>query len=97
MKAAHFDSDEVLRCCKGKLGIQFRQRGECNGWFVLDGLKKCRITVPQGRKPVPPGTLASMARQLRIGVQDFPLLVSCTMSRQQYEDTLRSQRPSGRT
>jgi len=92
MKAARFDSDRILRCCAGKLRIDFRHGPECNGWFTLDGMKTRRITVPHGRKPVPPGTFASMARQLRLTPAEFASVVDCTTTLEEYTATLRRRR-----
>jgi hypothetical protein len=92
MKAARFDSDQIMRCCTRKLRIEFRQGPECNGWFLLDGLKACRITVPHGRKPVPPGTFGSMARQLHLAPAEFALLLDCTTSLPEYAALLRQRR-----
>jgi hypothetical protein len=49
-----------------------------------------RVTVPRGRKPLPPKTARSIARQLLLEPEDFAALVSCTLSGADYVILLRA-------
>lgn len=89
MKNAKFGADDVKRCCENKLGIVFRSAKEFNGWVVLDGRKAARVTVPKGRKDLTPGTYRCMARQLRLGVQEFDDLLECPLDGGTYAALLR--------
>jgi len=89
MDNAKYDTRDVKQCCGNKLGIEFRGGKEYNGWYCLDGKKAARITIPKGRKPVPPGTYKSMASQLKLAVGEFDNLLSCLMTRSAYEAKLR--------
>lgn len=86
MKNASYDSHDVKRVCENKLAIEFRTTGkEYNGWFLLpDGRRAARITVPKGRKDLPPKTYKSMATQLRLVVSDFDALLECSLIKAGY-------------
>ena len=64
MKNNEYNTLRVKTACENKLGITFRDGAEFNGWFVHEGKRIARVTVPHGRKPIPPKTYASMASQL---------------------------------
>ena len=83
MDNAKYHTLDIKKCCETKLGIQFRSGNEFNGWFVLNGLKAARITIPKGRKPVPPKTYSSMAGQLKLSTKEFDQLLLCPLT---YED-----------
>ena len=90
MKNTDFHSRDVKHCCENKLGIQFRQGSEHNGWYTLEGRKVARITVPKGKKPIPPKTYKSMAGQLKLSVGEFDQLLECPLSSKEYEQIVRS-------
>lgn len=91
MDNARYHTFDVKKTCESKLHIQFRPGKEFNGWFVLDGKKVARITVPMGRKPIPLGTYKSMARQLKLTTSLFDALLACPLDKTRYESILRSQ------
>ncbi len=84
MKNSSFNSLQVKTKCENKLKIKFRKSGELNGWFEHNGKKIARITIPQGRKFIPPKTYTSMASQLKISVDDFDLLLECPLKYEEY-------------
>lgn len=84
MKNAQYNTSHVKDVCEKKLGIVFRSGGELNGWVVADGRKIARLTVPKGKKPIPPKTYQSMAKQLRLATKDFDRLLDCPLSREAY-------------
>jgi hypothetical protein len=83
MRNAEFNTYDVQKACKNKLDIQFRQGSELNGWFEYKGKKACRITIPHGRKTIPPKTYCKMAAQLNLSVDEFDKFLECTL---RYED-----------
>jgi len=84
MKNAKFHTEDVKKVCEKKLQIQFRAGKEYNGWFIFNGKKAARITVPKGKKPIPPKTYKSMANQLRLTIEQFDNLLECPLSLQGY-------------
>ncbi len=85
MKNAQFNVKDVKRVGEKKLHIEFRSGKEFNGWFILNGKKAKRITVPKGRKGIPPKTYASMAKQLGLTIGDFDRLLECPLTKEEYE------------
>jgi len=81
---ASFNTAKVKTVCENKLKIKFRVRKECNGWVYLEDKKFARITIPKGKKNIPPKTYKTMARQLKLNVNEFDMLISCTMSGTDY-------------
>ena len=88
MKNASFNTSDVKKCCENKLDIEFRQGKEFNGWFKLAGKKAARITIPKGRKPIPPKTYKSMAKQLKLTTSQFDDLLECPLDREDYNKIL---------
>ena len=89
MKNAQFDTGNVKYTCENKLQVRFRKGKEFNGWFWLDGKKAKRVTIPKGRKPIPPKTYKSMARQLGLNTSQFDDLLECPLDKEGYEQILR--------
>jgi hypothetical protein len=79
-----YNTRDVLRACRQKLGIEFRDGKELNGWYESGGRRIARITVPKGRKPLPPKTYATMARQLKLQIDQFDALLSCELTSADY-------------
>jgi hypothetical protein len=89
MKNGKFNTNDVKRICEGKLSIRFRQSKECNGWVMFEDLKLSRITVPLGRKPIPPKTYKCMAEQLNLTTAEFDNLLECPLTSALYFQLLR--------
>jgi len=85
MQNTKYHTLDVKEVCGQKLGIQFKKGKEFNGWFWLNGKKKKRITIPKGRKPIPPKTYKSMAFQLGLNTKQFDDLLSCPLNKDDYE------------
>ncbi len=85
MKNSKFHTRDVKRICENKLDIDFKNGKEFNGWFKLHGRKIKRITIPKGRKPIPPKTYKSMANQLGLNVDKFDDLLECPLKKDEYE------------
>lgn len=88
MRNQNYHTLDVKKCCERKLGIVFRDGGEFNGWFYFENKKVVRITVPHGRKPIPPKTYKSMATQLKLDTADFDCLLDCSIDRKEYEQKI---------
>ncbi len=92
MRNADFKTHKVKKCCENKLGIDFRKGGkEFNGWFILDKIKTARITVPKGKKFIPPKTYKSMATQLKLEVDQFDEFLECNLKIEGYKKILSKQ------
>lgn len=91
MKNNQYSTYDVKRVCESKLSIEFRCEKECNGWFEYEGKRIARITIPKGRKLIPPSTYASMAKQLKLEVGRFDELLDCPLALKEYLEILRSQ------
>lgn len=89
MKNSKFDTFNVKTKCENKLGIKFKGKKEFNGWFKFNNMKIARITVPKGRKSIPPKTYESMATQLKLDVDDFNSLLECPLKKPGYIKILR--------
>jgi len=85
MKNSKFHTLDVKKCCENKLKIQFRKGKEFNGWFVYENLKVARITIPKGKKPIPPKIYKSMAINLKLSVTQFDELLECTLKYEHYK------------
>lgn len=90
MRNAEFHTHDVKKCCESKLGIKFKPGAEFNGWYTVDNRKAARITIPMGRKPIPPKTYKSMAKQLKLTIKEFDSLLECPLTRQDYDKIIRS-------
>jgi len=84
MKNAAFKTNDVKNCCENKLGISFREGKEFNGWVTIKEKKVARITIPMGRKEIPPKTYKSMANQLKLSTEQFDDLLDCPLQWEQY-------------
>jgi len=92
MKNASFNTNDVKKCCENKLDIEFRKKGkEFNGWFKINEVKICRITVPKGRKSIGKGLYYSLAVQLKLTAEEFDELLECPLIKNEYEKILRKQ------
>lgn len=88
MKNTVFHTHDVKRCCEEKLDIEFRRGKEFNGWYYLGDRKAARITIPKGRKPIPPKTYKSMAFQLKLSIPQFDDLLTCPLEGDEYKRIL---------
>ena len=84
MKNTAFDTNDVKHCCENKLRVPFRGGKEFNGWVTINNKKFARITVPMGRKDIPPKTYKLMAKQLKLTTEQFDSLLECLLNWEQY-------------
>lgn len=85
MNHARYHSGDVAKVCKAKLGAQFRKGGkELNADVFHDGRKVARITVPKGKKSLPPKTYSRMAQGLHLSTGQFDALMDCSLGPQGY-------------
>lgn len=85
MKNAQYNTSDIKGVCERKLDVVFRPGGEFNGWVFVGGKKTSRVTIPKGKKQIPPKTYKSMASQLRLSVDDFDRLLDCPLKRDEYD------------
>lgn len=85
MRNTEFNTGDVKRVCETKLRIEFRDGKEFNGWYIYNDCKVTRITVPKGKKFIPPKTYGSMARQLKLNSGQFDRLLACPLTKDAYE------------
>jgi len=91
MDNSHYNTMDVKSVCQNKLLISFNKKSgkradHYTGWFYKNGQKHKRITIPKGRKPIPPKTYKTLALQLGIATTQFDLLLKCPFS---YEDYIK--------
>lgn len=93
MKNNSYNTHEVKTICENKLSIDFpnRKSPEFNGWFKHGNKKIARITIPKGRKSIPPKTYKSMSKQLKLNVEQFDDLLDCPLDLDMYLEILRDQ------
>jgi hypothetical protein len=84
MGRAQSNTQQLRDRCEQKLGIQFRSGKEQNGWFVHNGRRIARVTIPLGRKPLLGGTFSSMARQLYLTSAQLDDLIDCPLGLTEY-------------
>ena len=84
MKNTAFNTNDVKHCCENKLRVPFRSGKEFNGWVTINNEKSARITVPMGRKDIPPKTYKTMAKQLKLTTEQFDELLECPLNWEQY-------------
>ena len=93
-----FKAKMVIDCLEQKLGIDFRQGREQNGWYCIGQDKILRVTVPKehggGHDSLTKGVARKVINQLRLTNYEFLDLYNCPMSGADYRkkiDDLRSQ------
>jgi len=80
-----YNSLDVLKPCKIKLNVEFRTTGpHFTGWYLLDGVKWARISVPKGAKTIGPSLFGQMAKELKLDKGDFVRLLDCPLSGDEY-------------
>ena len=89
MKNTKYNTQDVKKRCEDKLEISFRDSKEFNGWVRMNNKKIARITVPKGKKDIPPKTYKSMAKSLYLSVDQFDDLLECPLGWKQYEEIAR--------
>lgn len=91
-----FKYADIKKVCENKLNIEFRAAKEFNGWFILDGKKVARVTIPHGKGSrskdgIPKGTYKNMAKQLKLTIEQFDKLLNCPLKENEYKEILRKQ------
>jgi len=89
MGGPQLQADRVKEACDKKLGIDWRSKKHWNGWFWYNGIKCCRVTIPHSRKSLPPKTLNSIAKQLKIEKSELVDLVQCSLDQEGFIHILR--------
>jgi hypothetical protein len=92
MKNSIYNSHDVKKRCENKFNIIFRTTKECNGWYIYNNKRVARITVPQGRKFLPPKTYKSMASQLKLSTDEFDEFLDCPLDKNKYDSLLKEKK-----
>ena len=75
--------------CDAKLNISFRGGKHRAGWYVLDGKKLFRVTIPNAHSSWGPPVQKALFRNTRLSAEEFDDLVRCPMSGPQYAERAR--------
>ena len=89
MKNSQFNSHDIKMKCEHKLGMNFDGKKELNARMRYKG-KFIRVTVPKGRKRLPPKTYKTIANQLYLSTSQFDNLLSCPFSKDDFFNNLES-------
>jgi hypothetical protein len=89
MGELNFSISDVQGVLEGKLQMKPRSAGERNYWFYLDSRKCLRVTLPQGRGPLKPGTANSIINQLKLCKSQFWEYLTCKNGLRDFEYTIR--------
>jgi hypothetical protein len=84
-------SDEVHEFTKieNKLGLKTRNAGDRLAWFEHEGIVVVRTKRSHGNKDLPESLIR---QQLKLNETQFSGLISCSVSRNDYIEILRSKR-----
>ncbi len=91
MDNANYNTQDVKKCCDRKTDVEFRSGKEYNGWVTYENKKVSRITVSKGKKFIPPKTYKSMAKQLKLSVDEFDRFLDCSLTYREYKALLAKQ------
>ncbi|MEW5766335.1 MAG: hypothetical protein AB1797_01740 [bacterium] len=80
---------EVVAVLENKLAINFRVTKEVNGWFVYEGKKIGRVTIPKGQGELRKGTQSSIVNQLKLTNKLFSQLIECPLGCEEYMQILK--------
>jgi hypothetical protein len=89
MGELNFSISDVQGLLERKLHLKPRKEGERNYWFYLDGRKCLRVTLPQGRGSLKPGTANSIVNQLKLCKDQFREYISCKHDLRDFEYAIR--------
>ena len=96
MSKSTFRANEVYNIISNKLEIQFRTSGpHFTGWYILEGKKTHRISVPKGRKPLSTGVQKDIREKLRLGEEEFFSLIECPMKGKDYAERMQELKEQG--
>lgn len=83
---------DVTHAIENKLAVPFRDGGERNGWYRLDGKKVHRFTIPHVHNAWGKGTMNDIVRQSALTKDEFKELVACPLSASDYEALIRARK-----
>jgi len=85
MRKSTFRANQAYNAISNKLEIQFRTSGpHFTGWYILEGRKTHRISIPKGRKTLSTGVQKDVREKLRLDEEDFISLIKCPMKGKDY-------------
>ena len=89
---SNFRISRVTNFLENKLSIVFRKGSERVGWYILDGKKLVRISIPKihgGGACLSPGLTKKVMNNLKVSVDEFIALYECPMTGTHYEQKMR--------
>lgn len=89
MARLNFSPKDITAALESKLRVDFRNGKERNGWFILDGKKIIRFTIPHVHSTWGKGTVGDVRRKSRLDQQQFKDLVECPLSLTEFEEIQR--------
>ncbi|MDT8390549.1 MAG: hypothetical protein RRC34_08585 [Lentisphaeria bacterium] len=85
MSNGKFNSDDIKAKCETKGDVSFRSGKHFVGYVLGKGGEKVsRVTIPKGRKPVPPKTFKDIAGGMLLDVGQMTEFVACSLKKPAY-------------
>ena len=96
MSKSTFRANKVYNVISNKLENQFRTRGpHFTGWYILEGKKTHRISIPKGRNPLSTGVQKDVREKLRLDEEEFSSLIGCPMKGKDYAAKMQELKEQG--
>ena len=96
MKSRQIRANQVYNAVSNKLEIQFRTSGpHFTGWYILEGKKTHRISIPKGRKTLSTGVQKDVREKLRLSEEEFFSLIKCPMTGKDYAAKMQELKEQG--
>ena len=96
MGQLNFGKRECARAVE-KIGGKRRTTKESNAWYMLDGRRLFRVTIPKGKAgDFAIGTKKNIVNQFRLTNEQFGQLHECTLSGTDYESLIRAKMAEGK-
>jgi len=90
-KLSGYRPTKLADCLEYKLGIDYGKGHERTGWYILQGKKILRVTVPKGHSgEVSPKIINKVIGSLRLNREEFRLLYNCPWTSSDYEKKIRN-------
>lgn len=85
-----FNTSDIIKICQKKAEIiERRDNKHIIIWVGINGIKVSRVTIPHGKKILPPKTYKSIAENLKLSVSEFDSFLDCSLSKENYLNKLK--------
>lgn len=85
-----YNCQEIINTCKRKANTEIRSKKHNIIKILLDGKVVAGTTIAHGRNTLPKGTYQSVAKGLRLSVEELDQFLECTYSKEMYEKKLKN-------